>query len=84
MPRGDNLAAVRPAGRSTPNKVTRAAKEALEYAFDGMGGAEALKTWAEANPDSFYRLWAKLMPKNLEVSGPTGGAITVRFVREGK
>ena len=34
-----------------------------------MGGVKALTTWAKGNPDEFYKLWAKLLPKDLHISG---------------
>lgn len=45
-----------------PNKTTRAAREAFQFAFDGMGGAEALRDWGKANPGEFYKLYARLIP----------------------
>lgn len=78
------------AGKGRPkgslNKTTRSAKEALEAAFEGMGGVPQLLAWAQSDPGEFYKLWAKLLPKDLEVSGKNGGPIevTVRFAREGR
>ena len=47
------------------NKTTVAVKTALERAFDGTGGIDALIKWAKANPAEFYKLWAKLLPVDL-------------------
>lgn len=47
------------------NKVTVEAKRALELAFQGIGGVEALTEWAKGNPTEFYRLWAKLVPQRV-------------------
>ena len=49
----------------TPNKLTVSAKEAFEFAFNEIGGAEELARWAKGNPDSFYRLYARLIPNQL-------------------
>jgi len=49
----------------TPNKTTSHVKEALIEAFEGMGGIESLRAWAEAEPTEFYKLWAKLLPQEL-------------------
>ena len=66
----------------TPNKTTRAAKEALAWAFDELGGAEALVIWAnaeEANLKAFYTvMWPKLLP--LQVTGEGGGPVAVTEV----
>jgi hypothetical protein len=64
--------------KGVPNKTTRAVKEALWHAYEGVGGAEALKTWAEANPTEFYKLWGRMLPT--EVSGPDGGPIVTESV----
>ena len=57
------------------NKTTAAVKEALLMAFDDIGGVEALATWAAANQDKFYPIWAKLLPQEikgeLEISNVT-------------
>jgi hypothetical protein len=55
----------------TPNKTTATVKEALQLAYAGMGGAEALTTWAKANPTEFYRLWARMLPTEIKGSGAT-------------
>ena len=49
--------------------MTLAVKEALEYAFEGIGGAEALVGWGRENPTQFYQLWGKLLPKEMKVEG---------------
>lgn len=49
--------------KGVPNKQTREVKEAIELCFQGLGGVEALKAWAETNPDVFYgSVWPKLLP----------------------
>lgn len=55
------------------NKATRAVKEALWEAYEGIGGGKKLKEWAEANPTEFFKLWGRMLPT--EVSGPDGGPI---------
>lgn len=44
------------------HKTTRAAKEAFALAFEGAGGVEALRMWALKNRTEFYRLYARLIP----------------------
>ena len=54
--------------KGTPNKVTASAREAIELAFQGLGGVEALTTWAKGNPNEFYtRVWPRILP--LQLSG---------------
>lgn len=50
-------------GGSQSPKVTAAARDNLAMAFDLMGGVPALVVWGRANPTEFYRIWARLIPK---------------------
>jgi hypothetical protein len=57
------------AGGKAPPKTITAARENLTRAFDLMGGVPALVVWGRKNPTEFYRLWARLIPKeSVEVS----------------
>jgi hypothetical protein len=48
--------------KGTPNKATASVRAAWLAAFDTLGGADGLATWARANPDRFYTLAARLLP----------------------
>lgn len=65
----------RPAG--VPNKHTMAVKEALEEAFEELGGIDSLVQWGRREPGLFYSLWVKTLPKDIKVSGDTQITITV-------
>jgi len=65
--------------KGSPNRVTKAAKEAFALAFESLGGVDALSTWARKNPGEFYKLYARLIPT--EVSGEV--AVRARLVIEG-
>jgi hypothetical protein len=54
--------------KGVPNKLTLAAKEAFEFAFDELGGAEGLAAWARRNKTMFYRLFARLIPLSVNVA----------------
>lgn len=63
----------RPPG--APNKTTVAVKEAMEHVYIALQnkapGRKAhghFTEWAEGNPTEFYKLYAKLLPK--EITGP--------------
>lgn len=45
-----------------PRAIT-AARDSLSSAFDLMGGVPALVAWGRDNMTEFYRLWARLIPK---------------------
>jgi hypothetical protein len=70
------------AGRGRPkgakNKLTVGARLALETTFTEIGGVPAFADWARKNPAEFYKLWSKLVPKDVEVSGPDGTPVAVR------
>ena len=57
-------------GGSKSPKVTVTARDNLAKAFDFLGGVPALVAWGKANPTEFYRIWARLIPK--EVAEPVG------------
>lgn len=63
--------------KGTPNKSTVSVKEALQAAFDGMGGMAALKAWGEQEPTEFYKIWSKMLPQEVksEISGKDGAPI---------
>lgn len=54
----------RPKGAS--NKSTKAVKEALQEAFEGLGGVPSLVEWAKSEPTEFYKLWSKIMPTEVK------------------
>ena len=65
--KGHKLAKGRVTG--SHNKVTTQAKEAIQMAFEGIGGVPALIAWAkdEKNQGAFYSLFSKLLP--VQMSG---------------
>jgi hypothetical protein len=65
--------------KGTPNKFTKTVKEALQEAFEHLQTSpEAnLKTWGENNPTEFYKLAAKLIPVQTQVTGLNGNAIQI-------
>ena len=54
--------------RGSPNKVTRAFKEAVLAAFNQLEGVDGLVAWARDNGTEFYKIAARLIPH--EVIGP--------------
>lgn len=48
--------------KGTPNKVTRAFKEAVMIAFDELGGVNGLVQWGRKNPTEFYKVASRLIP----------------------
>lgn len=65
--------------KGTQNKLTRSSRTALTLAFDGLGGVDGLVAWAEKNQSDFYRIWAKLVPR--EVQPDVDGPVQITVVR---
>lgn len=57
----------------TPNKTTVAVKDAMEHVYATLQ-KDSGKThghfteWAEGNPTEFYKLYAKLLPKEIDAN----------------
>lgn len=54
------------------NRLSRQAKENLEEAFEKMGGIRGLVTWGKKNKTEFYKIWARLIPKDVSVNPGQG------------
>lgn len=69
--------------RGAKNKFTTL-KQAFLNAFENIGGEDELARWAKRplNKGEFYKLAAKMLPKEVEISGKNGGAINVRNAEE--
>lgn len=67
--------------KGSPNKITKAAREAFEHAFDAIGGTDALAKWARTHRTEFYKLYARLIPVEQRIGGVEGNPeLQVRFV----
>ncbi len=64
------------------NKTTMAAKEALAYAFNGLGGADRLISWAKEDPKNESSFWTNIYPKllPLQVSGDNENPIALTVI----
>lgn len=58
--------------KGTPNKLTATVKQAIEIAFDKVGGPEYLEQMAILQPVAFMGLLGKILPTQLEHSNPDG------------
>lgn len=70
VPRAGTVGGGRAKGQT--NLVTKQAKEALELAFQGVGGVPALIRWGKTNKTEFYKIWARLIPKDVSVNPGVG------------
>ena len=57
--------------KGTPNKNTASCKEALQLAFEGIGGVPALTEWGrqDENRGEFYRIWSRIIPQEIQHTG---------------
>lgn len=57
--------------------VNISAKDSLHRVFHKLGGVNGMLDWAKKNPSEFYRLYARLVPT--EIEGNFTGNVTVIF-----
>lgn len=69
--------------KGTPNKTTKAAKDAIAEAAEGLGGTQRLIDWAKEDPLNERAFWSSIYPKllPLQLSGEGGGPVQVHEVR---
>ena len=71
------------AGKGRPkgatNKLTRNIKEAIEVAFDKVGGAEYLARMAVEQPASFMTLLGKVLPAQIDAKISDKRTVTLNF-----
>ena len=65
--------------KGAENKVTRAVKEAVQAAFDEVGGVDYLVTVAKEDHKTFCALLGKVIPTqvNAEIGGANGGPMKI-------
>jgi hypothetical protein len=60
------------AGKGRPkgalNKTTKAAKDAIALAAEGLGGTERLIAWAQQDPKNEAAFWTSIYPKLIPVT----------------
>ena len=53
--------------KGSKDVFSRTAKENVIAVFDGIGGIETMIKWARANMTEFYKLYARLIPVDVQV-----------------
>lgn len=54
--------------KGATSKTTRAAKEAIAFAAEGLGGAERMVAWAQEDPKNEAAFWTSIYPKLLPLT----------------
>ena len=67
--------------KGSTNHLTKTFKGLIQDELERLGPGH-LHEWALANPGDFYKVAARLIPQAREISGPEGGPIERREVRE--
>lgn len=66
--------------KGVPNKFSGLAKENIVAVFDKIGGIDAMAVWAMENQSEFYKLYARLLP--VQVQGDDeGGPVVIQIVK---
>lgn len=65
--------------KGTPNKVAKAAKDAIAEAAEKLGGVNRLVAWSQEAPENEKAFWATIYPKLIPVqlSGDPDNPLTV-------
>ena len=64
-------------GRIPGSKNLTPARAAFAECFEELGGVMGLSAWAKDNPTDFYKLYARLIPSQHEITGADGGALAL-------
>lgn len=54
--------------KGIPNNVGADTKQSIISVFNALGGAEAMLKWASRNQTEFYRIVAKILPKDIDLT----------------
>ncbi len=58
--------------KGTPNKLTRAFRDAVQTVYGAIGGDAAFARWAKKNPTEYYKIAARLIPSEVQQLGKDG------------
>jgi hypothetical protein len=69
--------------KGIPNKTTKLVKEAIQEAFERLGGVDGLVDWAQRDPDNakvFYgNILPKLMPHQVQMEAHHSGGLLITW-----
>ena len=68
--------------KGSKNALSGTAKEAIQQAFEGLGGVPSLIAWATdpKNRGEFYtKIWTRILPH--EVTGEGGGPLQIKITQ---
>lgn len=59
--------------KGTKNKISIKVSEALQEAYEGIGGTLALIEFAKDEPAEFFKLWKQIMPTQINADLTSNG-----------
>lgn len=62
--------------------MTTDAREAMQLAFQGVGGVKTLIQWGNENLTEFFKLWGRTIPNEQKSQVTHGGKFEVVFRNE--
>lgn len=82
----DNSTREKTGGRQkgTPNKVTSTVKDNVLAVFNRLGGTSQMADWAQQNQTEFYRLYARLIPTEVNQKTEHSGEVQYKWLDDGK
>ena len=68
--------------KGSPNKLAKAAKDAIAEAAEQLGGVNRIVEWAKENPQNEKAFWSTIYPKLIpvQVTGEGGGPLAVTWL----
>ena len=64
--------------KGSRNKITATIKESVLQVFEALDGIDGMAAWARENRTEFYRIAARLIPTEQQITGAGGKALSVR------
>lgn len=65
--------------KGTPNKVTGTVKENMLAVFNRLGGTAQMAQWAVENQTEFYKLYARLIPADINQKTEHSGTVSYKW-----
>lgn len=65
--------------KGSPNKITKQLRDAIDEAFQAVGGSTYLVNVAKDNPAVFCALLGKTLPKDVNVGGQSENPVSVKL-----
>ena len=64
--------------KGRPNKISASIREAVASVFANLGDIDGMTEWARANQTEFYKIAARLIPTEQQITGAGGAALAIR------